>query len=119
MPTYGYECRSCSHSFDIFQHMNDEPLKTCPECGGELRRIITGGTGIIFKGNGFYVTDKNSASGKAGKTEGSSASIGNKASDRSSASDSKPGEGAPAAPAKTETPGSGASNKDTISKTAS
>jgi len=97
--------------------MNDEPLKTCPECGGELRRIITGGTGIIFKGNGFYVTDKNSASGKASGV--SSASGGNKASDRSSASDSKPGEGAPAAPAKTETPGSGASNKDTISKTAS
>ena len=68
MPTYGYECKSCAHSFDYFQNMKDEPLKVCPKCGKELRRLITGGTGIIFKGNGFYVTDKgakNSCSGSS------------------------------------------------------
>ena len=58
MPTYGYECKKCGHNFDIFQSMKDEPLKTCPECGKELRRLINGGTGVIFKGAGFYVTDK-------------------------------------------------------------
>jgi putative FmdB family regulatory protein len=57
MPTYGYECKSCGHSFDVFQNMSDEPLKTCPQCGRDLRRLINGGTGIIFKGSGFYVTD--------------------------------------------------------------
>jgi putative FmdB family regulatory protein len=59
MPTYGYECKSCGHTFDVFQNMSDAPLKVCPQCGRELRRLINGGTGIIFKGSGFYVTDKN------------------------------------------------------------
>lgn len=38
--------------------MRDDPVKICPECGGEVRRCINGGGGIIFKGSGFYVTDK-------------------------------------------------------------
>jgi putative FmdB family regulatory protein len=63
MPTYEYECKSCGHSFDIFQNMSDEPLKICPQCGNEIRRIINGGTGIIFKGSGFYVTDKKGGGG--------------------------------------------------------
>jgi len=58
MPTYEYECKSCSHSFEAFQSMNDQPLKDCPKCGSEVRRIIFGGAGVIFKGSGFYVTDK-------------------------------------------------------------
>ncbi|MDR1446589.1 MAG: zinc ribbon domain-containing protein [Treponema sp.] len=61
MPTYGYECKSCGHSFDVFQNMSDEPLKICPQCGKDVRRLINGGTGIIFKGSGFYVTDKGKA----------------------------------------------------------
>ena len=65
MPTYEYECKSCSHSFEVFQSMNDPPLTDCPECGREVRRLIFGGTGVIFKGSGFYVTDK----GKGGKAE--------------------------------------------------
>lgn len=64
MPTYEYECKSCGHSFDVFQNMKDEPLKSCPECGKELRRLINGGTGVIFKGGGFYITDK--GGGKSG-----------------------------------------------------
>jgi len=63
MPTYEYECKSCSHTFEVFQSMSDPPLKDCPECGSEVRRLIFGGSGVIFKGSGFYVTDK----GKAGK----------------------------------------------------
>jgi len=49
--------------------MKDEPLKVCPECGKELRRLINGGTGVIIKGGGFYVTDKGSGSGKSGGTD--------------------------------------------------
>jgi predicted nucleic acid-binding Zn ribbon protein len=37
--------------------MTDKPLSKCPKCGGKVRRLIGGGTGIIFKGSGFYVTD--------------------------------------------------------------
>jgi putative FmdB family regulatory protein len=43
--------------FEAFQSMSDAPLSTCPECGKSVRRLINGGSGIIFKGSGFYVTD--------------------------------------------------------------
>ncbi|HCO48403.1 MAG TPA: FmdB family transcriptional regulator [Spirochaetaceae bacterium] len=65
MPTYEYECRKCNHSFEQFQSMSEEPLKTCPKCGGKIRRLIGGGTGIIFKGSGFYITDSKKASSSA------------------------------------------------------
>ena len=58
MPTYEYECKNCSHSFEKFQAMSDPPLKECPRCGKEVRRLIFGGMGVIFKGSGFYVNDK-------------------------------------------------------------
>ena len=64
MPTYEYECGDCGHSFEAFQAMSDEPLKTCPECGKEVRRLIFGGAGVIFKGSGFYVTDRKGSGGK-------------------------------------------------------
>jgi putative FmdB family regulatory protein len=72
MPTYEYECKSCSHNFEVFQSMSDAPIKNCPECGGEVRRLIFGGAGVIFKGSGFYVTDKGKAAntGKKEKTAG-------------------------------------------------
>ena len=62
MPTYGYECTSCNHAFDVFQNINDAPIKSCPRCSKELRRLINGGMGVIFKGPGFYVTDKRGGS---------------------------------------------------------
>jgi putative FmdB family regulatory protein len=62
MPTYEYECKTCGHTFEVFQRMSDEPVRVCPQCGKEVRRLINGGTGIIFKGSGFYVTDKNKGS---------------------------------------------------------
>jgi putative FmdB family regulatory protein len=68
MPTYEYECKSCAYTFEAFQSMSDEPLKDCPQCGCEVRRLIHGGTGVIFKGAGFYVTDKSkSREGQGGK----------------------------------------------------
>ncbi|MCL2069596.1 MAG: zinc ribbon domain-containing protein [Treponema sp.] len=69
MPTYGYECKTCKHTFDAFQSINEEPLKTCPECGKELRRLINGGTGVIFKGGGYYVTDKGGKTSNAPKPD--------------------------------------------------
>ena len=57
MPTYEYECTSCGHTFDAFQKMSDSPLTTCPKCKKGLRRLISSGAGIIFKGSGFYATD--------------------------------------------------------------
>lgn len=61
MPTYDYKCTVCNHTFEVFQPMSAEPLKECPECRGNLKRIIGTGAGAIFRGSGFYQTDyKNS-----------------------------------------------------------
>ena len=74
MPTYEYECRSCGYTFEKTQSMSEPALKDCPECGKEVRRLIFGGSGVIFKGSGFYVNDskgKNSAAPKKdAKAEG-------------------------------------------------
>jgi putative FmdB family regulatory protein len=57
MPTYDYKCLSCGYRFEYFQKITDEPLKTCPKCGGEVKRLIGAGLSPIFKGSGFYQTD--------------------------------------------------------------
>ena len=64
MPTYEYECEKCKITFERFQSMKDEPVKKCPECDGPVRRLISGGAGVIFKGSGFYITDYRSESYK-------------------------------------------------------
>ena len=57
MPTYEYECKHCSYKFEIFQKITDKPLDDCPKCKNKVRRLIGSGSGIIFKGTGFYATD--------------------------------------------------------------
>lgn len=64
MPLYEYQCRACGVRFERQQHINDEPVKVCPECGGEVARLIQP-VGIIFKGSGFYVTDHRAKSSTA------------------------------------------------------
>lgn len=65
MPTYHYRCRDCAHEFDQFQSIMDDSLTDCPECEGTIFRIISGGSGVIFKGSGFYQTDYRKASYKS------------------------------------------------------
>ncbi len=61
MPTYNYYCNDCGTHFSYFQKMSESPISNCENCGGKVKRLITGGTGLIFKGSGFYLTDyKNS-----------------------------------------------------------
>lgn len=57
MPTYDYVCSDCGYEFEHFQSMSDEPIRVCPKCKGTVRRKIGGGTGLIFKGSGYYLTD--------------------------------------------------------------
>lgn len=57
MPNYDYQCISCGYTFEEFQKMTDESLKECPECKGQLKRLIGAGLSPIFKGSGFYQTD--------------------------------------------------------------
>lgn len=72
MPTYEYECLRCGYRFEEFQKMSDEPVKRCPQCRGKVKRLIGAGSGIIFKGSGFYATDygrkQDDASGCCGTT---------------------------------------------------
>ncbi len=76
MPTYIYVCGKCEHRFERFQGMSDKPVKKCPECGSKVERLITGGGGIIFKGDGFYCTDYRSESYKEAARKDSSADSG-------------------------------------------
>ncbi|GAB3803870.1 zinc ribbon domain-containing protein [Humibacter antri] len=64
MPTYSYKCSECGHAFDIHQSFSDSALKTCPECGGELRKVF-GSVGVTFKGSGFYRTDSRSGASQS------------------------------------------------------
>ena len=57
MPTYEYECTKCGHHFELFQKIGSPAKKSCPKCKGKVRKLISGGAGLIFKGNGFYATD--------------------------------------------------------------
>jgi putative FmdB family regulatory protein len=58
MPTYEYKCDACGHTFERFQSITAAPVKRCPECGkSKVRRLISTGAGLIFKGSGFYITD--------------------------------------------------------------
>lgn len=57
MPTYEYECTKCGIEFELLQSISDKPRSRCPECQGKVRRLISGGSGISFKGSGYYITD--------------------------------------------------------------
>ena len=69
MPTYQYLCEDCKLDFEEFQSIVDEPLSVCPECGGSVHRVISGGAGLIFKGSGFYITDYNRGKYNADKAK--------------------------------------------------
>lgn len=96
MPTYEYACGTCG-TFEQFQRITEDPLSDCPRCGSAVRRLISSGTGIIFKGSGFYSTDSR-ASGKSddggqsnedGKGREASKADGESAGKDSSAGESK------------------------------
>ncbi|MEM3000576.1 MAG: FmdB family zinc ribbon protein [Candidatus Nitrosocaldus sp.] len=60
MPTYDYVCSNCGYKFELFERMKDDKQKQCPKCNQiKAKRQLGSGSGVIFKGPGFYVTDKN------------------------------------------------------------
>jgi putative FmdB family regulatory protein len=99
MPTYDYQCQTCGHEFEARQSMKDPHLTDCPvaECVGPVKRKIGLGSGFIFKGNGFYITDYRSDSYKAAAKKDSESS----ASSGSSTAAASPAPAAPAPAAKT------------------
>jgi len=116
MPTYEYECTKCGHHFDVFQPITSKPLRRlatpCGGCGEKttIRRLISGGGAVLFKGSGFYETDyRSDGYKKAAKaeTEGSSEKKSTDKSGESSVKESKP----------TTTGGDGKSGDSKSSKT--
>lgn len=90
MPLYEYRCKQCARVFEVIQKFADEPVKTDPECGGEVERLISA-PGLHFKGSGFYITDYGRSGGSPAsksKGDGGSDSKSESKSD-SSKSDSK------------------------------
>lgn len=59
MPTYDYACPN-GHVFERFEKMADKKNKPCPKCKKPSRRQLGKGGGVLFKGPGFYSTDKHS-----------------------------------------------------------
>jgi putative FmdB family regulatory protein len=90
MPIYGYRCDECGHELEVFQSMSDAPLKTCPVCGGSLRKMLYP-VGVQFKGSGFYTTDYRDGGLRSGSkgSDGPSGSEGKSESKSESKPESK------------------------------
>ena len=69
MPTYEYQCVKCKKRHEAFQSITAKPLVKCPTCGGRLKRLLGSGSGFLFKGTGFYITDYRSKSYRDAKTK--------------------------------------------------
>ncbi|MDZ7372758.1 MAG: hypothetical protein ONB23_02200 [candidate division KSB1 bacterium] len=91
MPTYEYRCLDCGRHFELFQMISEPPVEQCPHCGGRAQRLISAGAGLLFKGNGFYITDyRSSAYKKAAEGESKASSdSGSKSGSGSSSSESR------------------------------
>lgn len=57
MPIYGYECKSCEHTFDALQKISDDPLVDCPDCGDAALQKQLSAPKFRLKGQGWYETD--------------------------------------------------------------
>ncbi|MCL5102577.1 MAG: zinc ribbon domain-containing protein [Armatimonadetes bacterium] len=68
MPTYAYRCKKCEHEFEIVQRISEESLTECPECKGEICRLLFP-VGIVFKGSGFHINDYPSSGSRSTTTE--------------------------------------------------
>jgi putative FmdB family regulatory protein len=86
MPTYDYQCSACRHEWEMFQSMNDAPVKSCPKCKKrKAKRLLGLGAGLIFKGTGFYETDyKKKTGGEKKESSGESKSSDSSGSDNGS-----------------------------------
>lgn len=51
MPAYDYLCDACGCRFERRQKMSDAAIESCPQCGGGVQRLISGGAGAICKGS--------------------------------------------------------------------
>jgi putative FmdB family regulatory protein len=101
MPTYTYQCPQCEQKMDVYHGMNDSPKVKCPDCKKVAKRLLGTGSGLIFKGSGFYETDyKRDKKGGNGSSKPSESSESKSETKSEAKSESKP---AAAAESKSET----------------
>lgn len=74
MPLYEYECNECGKNHEVIQRFSDKPLTTCPECGGEVKKLISN-TSFVLKGTGWYITDYASPERKKEQKSGIETSV--------------------------------------------
>ena len=87
MPIYEYQCAACGRVEEKWQKISEDPLTTCPACGGNLSKLISN-CAFHLKGSGWYVTDY------SGNRTGAAASSASEAA--------KPADGADSAPKSVE-----------------
>ncbi len=71
MPIYEYECLNCGKRTEVLQRMSDAPLSACPNCGGEVKKLISAPS-FQLKGSGWYATDYGGKKGGGGSSESKS-----------------------------------------------
>ena len=111
MPTYEYRCEK-GHEFEVFQRMSEPPVEKCIHCGAAAERLMSAGSGLIFKGSGFYITDyaRSESYKKAAESDKSSSAPASKESSAASTSSTPATPSAPASPSKSSDAGSSKSS---------
>jgi putative FmdB family regulatory protein len=66
MPLYKYVCPNCGHEVTLLKKISDADNVICDVCGSKMVRQI-GNVGVVFKGNGYYITDSKKSSSKTSK----------------------------------------------------
>ncbi|MFC4536577.1 FmdB family zinc ribbon protein [Sphaerisporangium dianthi] len=101
MPTYQYACTACGEGLEVVQRFTDDPLTTCPNCEGQLRKVFSA-VGIVFKGSGFYRTDNRSSGASTSPSTAAAGASSSSGSSGSGGSSSGSSDSASSTPAKKE-----------------
>ena len=118
MPIYDYVCSNCRHRAEVLHGVHDEGARTCPECGGQMRKAISA-PAIVFKGSGWAKVDRRtSRPTKSGTNEGTGDS-GNAAATDAGGDGGKGGDGADGRTATKDTTTSGSATSSEGSGTGS
>ncbi len=88
MPTYKYK-REDGTTFEVRQSIKDDALEECPETGQKVKRVISGGGGVVYKGDGWYVTDYKDSDRKRKRNEAQEKANGSSSSTDSATSKAK------------------------------
>jgi predicted nucleic acid-binding Zn ribbon protein len=86
MPTYVYRDPVTGDTKELFHRMSESPEVVNEATGNRMERVISGGAGFIFKGDGFYITDNRSANYKSGEKAEAPSSTGQAESPKSGCS---------------------------------